>query len=160
MYGSIYAMPTSQKRILERDGGKRFLRQDVSCDEESFQQLSSFVSKASREIGHLIESKSSFSLKQAISDSTSLLLMANFLAESDDSIPATPNDMIDAVIKAALDKCARNILPETSETQLVGFQLEKDTQIESALKELGDAVGMLRAEVCEIATVGGTSGGS
>ena len=152
---AIYSMPTSQKRILERDGGKRFLRNEIACDEESFQQLSSSVVEASKEIGDLIESndsdesaKSSFNLKQAISDSTSLLLMANFLAESHDPISTTSKDTIDAVIKTALDKCARNTLPETSETQLVGFQLEQDTQIESALKELGDAVGMLRAEVC------------
>jgi hypothetical protein len=65
----------------------------------------------------------------------------------------TPNEAkskaaLDAAFQYALNNAVQINLPAKSETDLMdGRSLMQDSQLESAFGELGEAVGMLRAEL-------------
>ena len=84
-------------------------------------------------------------LQKGLLDSFNLLLLTNFILAEE--TPAKACNTLDAALQAATDAFAENTLPATSEKALVGQHLQEESSIEQAMKELGEAVGNLRAEI-------------
>eukprot|EP00536_Pseudo-nitzschia_multiseries_P000912 jgi/Psemu1/300398/fgenesh1_kg.11_\ len=127
---------------------------------KEFQDILASLEFISEKIGELAWPSSSRKigssnelLRSNLSGSTKLLLLANYLAETSKSLSASRTDettysnAINAALKSTFDAYASHCLPSTSEKFLVGKRLEHESQIERELKDLGLAVGMLRAEV-------------
>lgn len=103
--------------------------------------------------------KSDVRVQHALNSTIHLLLLANYLdqtvreQESFMSSSKTPNEAkskaaLDAAFQYALNNAVQINLPAKSETDLMdGRSLMQDSQLESAFGELGEAVGMLRAEL-------------
>ena len=97
-------------------------------------------------------SSSSELLRKDLSGSTSLLLLANYLAETSSSLASsgiektTYSSAIDAALKTSLDRFSNDCLPPTANNLLVGKKLEQESHVEGELKDLWAAVGMLRTE--------------
>lgn len=93
--------------------------------------------------------RSSFTLEKDLSGSANLLLLTNYIVESSylgsNAVPISRS--MDAALSSLLEEYANNFLPPTSEELLVRRRLENESQLENELKDLVNAVGMLRSEV-------------
>jgi len=157
LYGVSYQTEASKEDAkVER----MRLRKDFP-DNKLCQELVTSLTSISEKVGELIfpnidvgdrnqkKESSSRKLRKDLSGSANLLLLVNYLTESLslESNKATFSGAMDAVLKSSLDKYANICLPPTSETLLIGQKLKDECQLENELKDLADAVGMLRAEV-------------
>jgi hypothetical protein len=156
LYGVTYDENTTSKKDAKVERMK--LRNEFP-DNKSCQELVESLTSMSEKVGELVfwdndasdgkQKNESSNLQKDLSGSASLLVLANYLAESSslESDKAAYSSTMDAVLKSSLDKYANICLAPTSETLLVGQKLENESQLENEMKHLADAVGMLRAEV-------------
>lgn len=157
MYGKIYASPESLNDARRIQSNKRELPQAIphsKCFEEWLDTVTSISSKigAATEINQASTEKRSKKFHQNVSNSVSMLLLTNYLTESafmDDkeNQSTMSTKALDAGIKTALDRYTKGVLPPRLESMVSEGELENESMLENALKELCDAVGMLRAEV-------------
>ena len=155
LYGVTYENATSE----EDANVERMKLRNEYPDNKSCQELVASLTSMSEKVGELIfsdndasdekQKNESSKLQKDLAGSASLLVLANYLAESSslESDKAAYSSTMDAVLKSSLDKYANICLAPTSETLLIGQKLENESQIENEMKHLADAVGMLRAEV-------------
>ncbi|OEU16845.1 hypothetical protein FRACYDRAFT_239438 [Fragilariopsis cylindrus CCMP1102] len=155
LYGVTYENAKSE----EDENVERMKLRNEYPDNKSCQELVASLTSMSEKVGELIfsdndasdekQKNESSKLQKDLAGSASLLVLANYLAESSslESDKAAYSSTMDAVLKSSLDKYANICLAPTSETLLIGQKLENESQIENELKHLADAVGMLRAEV-------------
>jgi DIRP len=149
MYGSAYSTPPSLKTSLLHEAEQRKLPDRVP-DDASLQEWLASLDASTEELGKTAvgkgkEVENSSQLPQNISSCFSLFLLANYLASSE--CETSSKEALDAALQVALHKFGETALPCTTETSLVGRRLEQESRIEDAMVDLGDAVGMLRAEV-------------
>jgi hypothetical protein len=150
MYGSAYATPPSLKAKLKYEAERKILPRNDLITDVALQEWMSSLDAASAKIGKAgtpggKQEKGPSRLQRGILDSFNLLLLTNFLTAKAD--PPAANKALDAALQVATDAFAEHGLPSTSETELIGQQLEQESRIEEAMKELGEAVGVLRAEI-------------
>ncbi|VEU42303.1 unnamed protein product [Pseudo-nitzschia multistriata] len=160
LYGSLYGSPVSGTETPEIKREKMALRTELPKTNE-FREFMASLASATDKIGEFAFSflgdgngdSSNKRLQSDFLDSAKLLLIANYLAETSSTLLASGiektiySGMLNPALKSLLDNFVNNCLPSTSETLLVGKRLKEESGIEFELKQLGLAVGMLRAEV-------------
>ena len=128
-----------------------------------FEELVETITSVSNKIGTASvssgqdEDKSGLSssefLRNDFSGSSSLLLLANYLAEMSSSLAScgiektTYSKAIDAALKFSLEKYSKSILNRIPDSAVGEKRLKQESQVEGDIKELSMAVGMLRTEV-------------
>ena len=163
LYGKVFVSPVSKNETLEADIKKVILGAEIPEGQEfsefmsSLKSISGKVGKlafCSKEDGGKIGSSSTTVLQQDLSDSTSILLLSNYLAETSSALLSSGiektsySNAINATLKILFDRFSKNCLPPSI---LEKKKLEQASRIEEELKDLFVAIGMLRAEV-ELAT--------
>ncbi|KAG7341872.1 dienelactone hydrolase family protein [Nitzschia inconspicua] len=148
MYGSAYATPPSLKAFQLYEAEQKRLPNKIP-DDDSLKEWLDSLDATTEKLGDVVVQNSDgnnspSTLPQNFSSCFNLLLLANHLTSSQGKSMSA--EALDGALQVALDKFAHSSLPSTTETILVGRKLEQESRIEDAMKELGDAVGMLRAE--------------
>jgi hypothetical protein len=167
LYGRIYGSPVSNHEAPKAKVEKRKLGTEIPKS-KAFEELLASLVSVSNKIGAFStggdgndnnncnntnnSSSSSELLRKDLSGSTSLLLLANYLAETSSSLASsgiektTYSSAIDAALKTSLDRFSNDCLPPIPDNLLVGKKLEQESHIEGELRDLRVAVGMLRTE--------------
>lgn len=161
LYGKVFGS-------TQRDIGKVKLDSEIPESHE-FQQFVSSLESISGKVGTLAfssseddrksttESASSEILQHDLSNSTSLLLLSNYLAETSSLLNSSGiektsySKAMNASLKIVYDRFSKKCLPPIQQTLLERKKLEQESRVEEELRDLSVAVGMLRAEV-ELAT--------
>jgi len=157
LYGRVYGSPVSENEIPKKKVEKTILSTEIPKN-KSFEDLVASLVSVSSQIGSAAVSSgdedlsSNERLEKDLSGSTSLLLLANYLAETSSNLAdsgiekTTYSSAMDAALKTLLDKYSKQCLPATPGASLVGKALEQESKVEDELKDLQVAVGMLRTE--------------
>lgn len=149
LYGRIYGSPTSHE-TTDTDIEKMKLHAKIPKSKE-FEDLVASLISISNKVG-ANASPSSELLREDLSNSTSLLLLSNYLAETSSLLASsgiektTYSNAMNAALKILFDRFSENCLPQAKETFLVGKKLEQESRIEEELKDLRFAVEALRTE--------------
>jgi hypothetical protein len=171
LYGRIYGSPVSNHEASKAKVEKKKLGTEIP-NSKAFEELLTSLVSVSKKIGAFStggdgndnnnnksnntiaknSSSSSELLRKDLSGCTSLLLLANYLAETSSSLASsgiektTYSTAIDAALKISLDRFSNDCLPPITDNLLVGKMLEQESHVEGELKDLWTAVGMLRTE--------------
>lgn len=171
LYGRVYGSPVSNHEAPKAKVEKRKLGIEIP-NSKAFEELLASLVSVSNNIGAFStggnrndnnnskndntntnnSSSSSELLRKDLSGSTSLLLLANYLAETSSSKASsgiektTYSSAIDAALKTSLDRFSNDCHPPTTNDLLMGKKMEQESHVEGELEDLWAAVGMLRTE--------------
>eukprot|EP00531_Pseudo-nitzschia_arenysensis_P001072 CAMPEP_0116153242 /NCGR_PEP_ID=MMETSP0329-20121206/21123_1 /TAXON_ID=697910 /ORGANISM="Pseudo-nitzschia arenysensis, Strain B593" /LENGTH=912 /DNA_ID=CAMNT_0003650103 /DNA_START=248 /DNA_END=2986 /DNA_ORIENTATION=- len=162
LYGRVYGQPASKSETTETDIKKTKLDSKIPKSKDYKHLVASLVSISSKVGGAIASSSSDDEIKnmsysskllcEDLSNSTSLLLLANYLAESSSLLASagiektTYSGAMNSALKTLFDQYSKSCVPQTPDNLLVGKKLEQESRIEEELKDLWFAVGMLRTE--------------
>lgn len=162
LYGKVFESPVSKNETPTADVEKVILGAETPKGQE-FSKFMSSLESISGKVGTLALCSSedggknglssSGPLQQDLSDSTSLLLLSNYLAKTSSLLSSSGiektsySNAINGTLKILFDRFSKNCLPPTQYTGVERKKLEEASQVEEELKDLFVAVGMLRTEV-------------
>lgn len=150
LYSRVYGSPASTNETTQTDAGKMKLDAKIPKSKE-FEDLVASLTSVSNKVGANASPSSEF-LREDLSNSTSLILLSNYLAETSSLLASsgiektTYSNAMNVALKTLFDRYSKNCLPQEQDTVLMGKKLEQESRIEEELKDLWLAVGMLRTE--------------
>lgn len=162
LYGRVYDRPASKAETTQTHMKKMQLDSKIPTSKDFKDLVGSLVSASSKVGGAIATSSSDCEIRnmspssqllcEDLSNSTSLLLLSNYLAESSSLLASTGiekttySDTMNAALKNLFDRYSKSCMPQTQDTLLLGKKLEEESRIEEEVKDLWYAVGMLRTE--------------